>query len=117
MALIDAAEVWITRAWREMGASADAHDVPVAQFRLFDIDDLGHPFKNVPLATWRLVSGQLVPDLNVELHRVPYIAFFLSEEKLEMGIQVQWASRCGYGYTIRFGSSGDPIEEKVRWIS
>lgn len=81
-----------------MGASVDAHDVPVALFRLFDIDDLGHPFKTEPLATWSLVNGQLVPDLKVELHRVPYIAFCLSEEKLEMGIQVQWASRCGYGY-------------------
>ena len=117
MALIDAAKAWIARAWLEMGSSSNAGDLPVAQFHPFDVDDLGHPFKNESLSTWRLLDGTMVPDLAAKLQRVPYIAFSLDEAKSEMGIQVQWAPRCGYGYTIRFGTSGEVIEQKMRWVS
>lgn len=117
MSLSEAAREWIVTAWRENGSAFNANDLPVAQFPPFDIDDLAHPFKNQPLSTWRLVNGFLLADSMVKLERVPYIAFALNEAKLEMGIQVQWASRCGYGYTIRFSPFGEVIEQKMQWVS
>lgn len=117
MALIDAAREWIAKAWREMGSCFNANDIPVAQFQPFDVDDLSHPFKTEPLVTWRLLNGELIPDFEAKLKRVPYIAFSLDEGRSEMGAQVQWAPRCGYGYEIRFSPSGEIEEQKMRWVS
>lgn len=100
-----------------MGASFNANDLPVAQFPQFDVDDLSYPFKKKPLSTWRLLNGTLISDSAAKVQRVPYIAFCIDEAKAEMGIQVQWASRCGYGVTIRFSPSGEIAEQKMRWVS
>lgn len=117
MALIDAAKAWIATAWREAGSSFNANDLPVLQFLPFDVDDMGTPFRSKPLSSWRLLNGELVPDAEAKLQRVPYIAFSLDEASSEMAIQVQWAPRCGYGYAIRFGPAGDVLEQKMRWVS
>ena len=117
MALLLHAKEWIERTWREMGSSFTAHDIPVAQFVLLNVDDLSFPFKNQPIETWRLAAGRLLNDPTTKLSRVPYVAFSLDEQNSKMHVQVQWAPRCGYGYIVIFGLSGQVANQDMRWVS
>lgn len=117
MTLLSATQEWIECSWREMGKEFGADDVPVAQFNLFETDDLSFPFKNTKIASWRLLSGNLTPDLGAKITRVPYIAFCLDEPNSMVRIHVQWAPRCGYGWNLSFGPLGDVIKQDMRWVS
>lgn len=117
MALLPHAKEWIERAWREMGSSFAVNDIPVAQFDLLDVDNLSFPFKNQPIETWRLAAGGLLRDPTTKLSRVPYVAFSLDEQNCKMHVQVQWATRCGYGYIVTFGPSGQVVNQDMRWVS
>lgn len=117
MSLLFAAHEWIECAWREMGKNFGADDVQVGQFERFNTDDLSFPFKNSAIDSWRLLSGQLQASSAANITRVPYIAFCLDEPNSVVRIQVQWASRCGYGWDLSFGPSGEVVEQKMRWVS
>jgi hypothetical protein len=108
---------WIQRAWNEIGASFGAVTVPVARYILYDVDDIAFPFMNKPIESWRLVDGDWFPDPTARILRVPYVAFAIDEVRLEMRVQAQWASRCGYGYVVSFGSDGKVVREEMKWVS
>ena len=117
MNLQSALAIWIEHAWREMGKELGAEDVPVGQYKKFDTDDLSFPFKNLPLDSWRLISGKLISDGAAKISRVPYIAFCLDEASSVVTIQVQWAPRCGYGWELTLGSADEVVKQKMCWVS
>ena len=118
MELLAQVHRWIERSWNEVGSQFDQGDIGVAQFPLFRADDLAYPFKNKPLATWRLHQGKLIDDPTIALARVPYVAFCVNEGTAgEVRAHVQWAPRCGYGYVLNFAGAGQQPSEHVAWIS
>jgi hypothetical protein len=117
MALLNHVAKWIENSWKEMGASFNADHVPVVQFATLDVDNVSYPFKNQGIASWFLEQGALVPSEEAKIERVPYIAFATVEEEQKLNVQVQWAGRCGYGFEISFGQSGEVLNQKMLWVS
>jgi len=100
-----------------MGSKFGAHLVPVARFMNLEVDDFAYPFKNEAVEAWLLKDGILVEGLGAKVSRVPFIAFSVNHENNTMNIQVNWASRCGYGFEIAFDQNGDVLSQKMRWVS
>lgn len=117
MNLLTYSHQWIERAWEEMGVSFGANHVPVIQYESLDVDDLSFPFKAEAIASWQLVDGKLSSHQAMKVARVPYVAFALVEPEGVLHIQVQWASRCGYGFKIHFSGEGSVLQQQMCWVS
>lgn len=117
MALLNHVAKWIENSWKEVGASFNADHVPVVQFSKLNVEDISYPFKNQGVASWFLEQGVLVPNEEAKIARVPYIAFAIVEAEEMLNVQVQWAGRCGYGFEINFGQSGEVSKQKMLWVS
>ena len=100
-----------------MGRDFGANLVPVSRFSQLTVDDMAFPFKHTALDSWFLKNGALVKDSNAKIIRVPFIAFSVDDEKNTMNIQVNWASRCGYGFEVAFNERGEVINQEMRWVS
>jgi len=101
----------------EIGRTFDVKDVPVCQYESTDLDEIGFLSKNKPLRSWILKNGAIEDAPLTNIERVPYIAFTFEEEKGTMLIEIQWASRCGYGWDIVFNQNGEILSKSMRWIS
>lgn len=117
MELYVSAAKWIKSAWDETGSNFATGPVPAAKFEKLDVDDLAYPLKNRPSQIWALEGGELIPDATAKIQRVPFIAFALDEARRELHIQLHWAPRCGYGYTVSFDAQGAVKSQKMRWVS
>lgn len=111
------AQQWIEHAWMDMGRHFDAAHVPVARFHELDADDMSFPFKNDAIESWFLSNGKFVADPSARILQVPFVAFSVNEDENTMSIQLNWASRCGYGFEIAFDDQGDVKDSKMLWIS
>jgi hypothetical protein len=114
--LVEHAIPWIEASWRTEGSRFRTDAIPVMQFDALDVDDSSPPFNARPRACWWRRGGALVPATDVTIACVPYVAFALLADQARMNIQLLRASRCGYGFEVRFGYGGEVLEQNMRRV-
>ncbi|WP_413315722.1 hypothetical protein [Variovorax sp. Varisp36] len=117
MTMLQHVQAWIQHARAVAGPSFDDGPVPVALFDAFDVDDIGFPFRNIPVRSWLLHEGTWVDTSARALSGVPYAAFCIDVQTRKARIQYGWAARYGAGLEVQFDSEGVATSEKMAWIS